>query len=99
MPTSAFFWRWIVARGGASPFTLACQLDPLSPFIHGLSACSFICLGRSELALRYAQQALQLQGDYLFGNWSKGLSLCLLGSNDEAVETLEKVVAASRAPL
>jgi Flp pilus assembly protein TadD len=78
---------------------LACQLDPLSPFIHGLSALSFVISGRSELALRYAQQALELQGDYLFGNWAKGLSLCLLGSNEEAVETLEKVVSASRAPL
>ncbi len=79
--------------------TLACQLDPLSPFIHGLSALSFVSSGQSELALRYAQQALELQGDYLFANWAKGLSLCLLGRNDEAVETLEKVVAASRAPI
>jgi eukaryotic-like serine/threonine-protein kinase len=79
--------------------TLACQLDPLSPFIHGLCALSFVCSGRPELALRYAQEALELQGDYLFGNWAKGLSLNLLDRVEEAVETLEKVVAASRAPL
>ncbi len=79
--------------------TLARQLDPLSPFIHGLSSLSFITAGQFELALRSACQAVELQADYLFGNWAKGLALCLLGRNDEAVETLEKVVAASRAPL
>jgi TolB-like protein len=79
--------------------TLARQLDPLSPFIHGLSSLSFITAGQFELALRSACQAVELQADYLFGNWAKGLALCLLGRNEEAVETLEKVVAASRAPL
>jgi TolB-like protein len=79
--------------------TLACQLDPLSPFIHGLSSLSFFTSGQFEPALRLAQQAEELQADYLFGNWAKGLSLCILGRNDEAVETLEKVVAASRTPL
>jgi serine/threonine-protein kinase len=79
--------------------TLACQLDPLSPIIYGLSALSFIISGRFEPALQSALQAVELQVDYLFGNWAKGLSLSLLNRNEEAVETLEKVVAASRAPL
>jgi serine/threonine-protein kinase len=78
---------------------LACQLDPLSPFVHGLSSLSFVNARQIESALRFAQQAVELQADYLFGNWAKGLSLCLLGRNEEGVETLEKVVAASRAPL
>jgi serine/threonine-protein kinase len=82
-----------------SHVTLACQLDPLSPLIHGLASLSLMTAGQSEPALRLAQQALELQGDYLFGNWAKGLLLCFLGRNEEAVETLEKVVAASRAPL
>jgi hypothetical protein len=42
---------------------------------------------------------VELQTEYLFGNWAKGLSLCFLGRNEEAVETLEKVIVASRAPL
>ena len=79
--------------------TLACQLDPLSPFIHGLASLSLVTSGQSESALRLACQSLELQADYMFGNWAKGLSLCLLNRNDEAVETLEKVVVASRAPL
>jgi len=79
--------------------TLACQLDPLSPIIYGLSALSFIISGRFELALQSARQAVELQADYLFGNWAKGLSLNLLDRNEEAVETLEKVVVASRAPI
>ncbi|MGD0480604.1 MAG: protein kinase [Terracidiphilus sp.] len=79
--------------------TLASQLDPLSPFIHGLASLSFVNARQIEPALRLAQQSVELQADYLFGNWAKGLSLCLLGRNEEAVETLEKVIVASRAPL
>ncbi len=79
--------------------TLASQLDPLSPFIHGLATFPYVIPGRFEQALRSASQAVELQPDYLFGQWAKGLSLCLLHRNEEAVETLEKVVAASRAPL
>ncbi|MGD0741250.1 MAG: protein kinase [Terracidiphilus sp.] len=79
--------------------TLACQLDPLSPFIHGLSSLSFMNAGQFESALQLAQQSVELQTEYLFGNWAKGLSLCFLGRNEEAVETLEKVIVASRAPL
>ena len=79
--------------------TLACQLDPLSPFIHGLASLSFVNARQFEPALRLAQQSVELQADYLFGNWAKGLSLCLLDRNAEAVETLEKVIVASRAPL
>jgi eukaryotic-like serine/threonine-protein kinase len=79
--------------------TLASQLDPLSPFIHGLASLSFVNARQIEPALRLAQQAVELQADYLFGNWAKGLALCLLGRDEEAVETLEKVIVASRAPL
>jgi serine/threonine protein kinase/Flp pilus assembly protein TadD len=79
--------------------TLACQLDPLSPFIHGLASLSLVTAGQFEQALQLAQKSVELQADYLFGNWAKGLSLCLLDRNDEAALTLEKVIVASRAPL
>jgi serine/threonine-protein kinase len=82
-----------------SHVTLACQLDPLSPFIYGLSSLSLQTAGQFEPALRLACQSVELQADYLFGNWAKGVSLCLLGRNEEAIETLEKVIVASRAPL
>ena len=79
--------------------SLGCQLDPLSPFIHALAACAFIISKRFEEGLRYASQAVALQPDYIFGLWIKGLSECYLASQLEAVETLEHVIAVSRAPI
>ncbi len=77
----------------------ACQLDPLSPFIHGLSACVFAISSRFQLSLRSACQAVDLQTDFLFGHWIKGVSQCFLGQDDEAIKTLEHVVSVSRAPI
>lgn len=79
--------------------TLACQLDPLSSFIHSVAASVFVLLGHFESGLRYADQALELQPDYLFGLWMRGLSQCCLRRYDEAVQTLEHVLALARAPL
>ncbi len=78
---------------------LACQLDPLSPFIHALAACAFAISKHFEEGLRSATQAVSLQPDYLFGHWIKGLSECYLGRESEAIATLEHVVFVSRAPI
>jgi len=78
---------------------LPCQLDPLGPYTHGITACVYHLLGRFELGLRYARKALELQPDYLFALWMQGLSQCCLLRHEEAVETLEKVIAISRAPI
>ena len=78
---------------------LASQLDPLSPFIHALSACVFVCAERFELALPNACRAVDLQPDYLFGHWIKGMSLCFLGRRQEAIATLQGVLSVSRAPI
>jgi pentatricopeptide repeat protein len=79
--------------------TLACQLDPLAPYFHGLAACTYNVLGRYELGVRYAQLALDLQPDFLFGLWTLGLSQCSLGLLQQAIETLERVISISRAPI
>ena len=79
--------------------TLACELDPLSPFIHGLAACAYHVIKRPEMAFQYARQSLKLQPDFLFGLWIKGLALCTLLRHAEAIETLEKVLVISRAPM
>lgn len=79
--------------------TLASELDPLSPFIHGLAASVYHVIKRPEMAFRYARQSLKLQPDFLFGLWMQGLALCSLSSNEEAIETLEKVLVISRAPM
>jgi len=78
--------------------TLACQMDPLSPFIHCLAADVLYSLGRYEAAERAAHQALELQPDHLFGLWIRGLSLSGLGRDEEAIDALERAITLSRAP-
>jgi tetratricopeptide (TPR) repeat protein len=56
-------------------------------------------LGYFDKAESYARKALDLQPNYLFGLWMLGLSQSSLGRHQEAVETLEQVVAISRAPV
>ena len=48
---------------------------------------------------RAARQALELQPDYLFGLWQRGIALSGLARHEEAVEALERVVTLSRAPI
>jgi len=79
--------------------TLACQLDPLSPFTLGLTSSALQALGRFDAAARAAQQALDLQPDYLFALWIRGLALSALGRHKEALELLERVTTLSRAPI
>jgi adenylate cyclase len=75
------------------------QMDPLSPFIHGVASAAFYSLGRYEDAVESAQQALELQPDYLLAKWILGVALSGLGRNQEAIATMERVVTLSRAPL
>jgi serine/threonine protein kinase/tetratricopeptide (TPR) repeat protein len=78
---------------------LARQLDPLSPFIHGAAATMFYALGNFEEAERAARQALELQSDYLFALWNLGVALSSLDHHEEAIKTLERAAALSRAPM
>jgi tetratricopeptide (TPR) repeat protein len=59
--------------------TLACELDPLSPFVHGLTALGLFMLGRSTAGERTARRALELQADYMLALWARGVSLLSLG--------------------
>jgi eukaryotic-like serine/threonine-protein kinase len=77
----------------------ACRNDPVSPYIHGVTSMCLHLLGQVDKAESYARKALDLQPNYLFGLWMLGLSLCSLGRYEEAVETMEQVVAFSRAPI
>jgi serine/threonine-protein kinase len=83
----------------AAHSTQACQLDPLSPFIHGLSAFAYVISRRFDRALKHSALALELQADYFMGNWVKGLAQFSAGHNEDAVETLEKIITLSRAPI
>jgi serine/threonine protein kinase/tetratricopeptide (TPR) repeat protein len=88
-------------RDGAKPPTLrACQLDPLSPFIHAVSAVTML-MAEDEMAetVRLAERALELQPDFLPALWPRGLALSRLDRHDEAIASLERAVTLSRAPL
>ena len=79
--------------------TLACQVDPLSPFIHSTTSLVHYVLRKFDRAERIAHQALELQPGYVLGLWAHGVALCGLGRNEEAIEALESAVTASRAPI
>src|SRR5262249_17286214 len=98
------YYGWFLATDGradeaVAQTTLACQADALSPLIHGLTSLAFYTLARFDEAERMAYHALELQPGYLLGLWARGMALCGLGRNEEAIECLERAVTASRAPL
>jgi serine/threonine protein kinase/tetratricopeptide (TPR) repeat protein len=78
---------------------LACDLDPLSSFIHSLASASLSTVGRFDEAERAAQRALELQPGALFGLWIHGLALSGLERHEEAIRSLERAVTISRAPI
>jgi serine/threonine protein kinase len=77
----------------------ACEMDPLSPLIHGLAAAGALVVGRFEGAERGAARALELQADFMLGLWIRGLAFSGLGCHEEAIETLERAATLSRAPI
>jgi serine/threonine-protein kinase len=87
------------AEEAVAQTTLACQVDPLSPFVHSLTSFALFYLARFDAAERMAHHALELQPGYLHGLCAHGMALGGLGRNEEAIETLERAVTASRAPL
>jgi serine/threonine protein kinase/Tfp pilus assembly protein PilF len=78
---------------------LACQLDPMSAVSQCIAGGVFFTVGNIHDAERTARRALELQPEYLFGLWIRGLVQCGLTRHKEAVETLERAVAISRAPI
>lgn len=75
------------------------RMDPLNPFAHALAACTFQILGEPAAGIPLTEKALELQPDFLFGLWMKGLLLTELNRPEQALPTLEKVVGISRAPI
>ena len=64
-----------------------------------MASATLSSLGQFEAAEGMAQQALELQPDFLFGLWVRGLALCGLGRSEEAIEPLERSVVLSLAPI
>ena len=80
-------------------FETAMELDPLSPFVHGLIGLSYTVGGRIDAALKVTESVVAMQPDYLLGLWTRALALDTAGDFAAAVDLLERVVAQSRAPV
>jgi serine/threonine-protein kinase len=74
----------------------AIELDPLSPFAHGIGALALYVAGRHVEAVRHAERALDLHPDFVVGLWPLGLACCALGQYERAIQTLTTLVALSR---
>ncbi len=75
------------------------ELDPLSPFTHGLAGAAFYALGEFEAARQASARALELQADYMLGLWVGGLALSGLDRHEDGLALLERAVVLSRAPV
>jgi tetratricopeptide (TPR) repeat protein len=74
------------------------ELDPFSPFIHGLAGLALYAIGQFNEAEQATHRALELQPDYLLGLWTRGFALFALNRNKEGVASLERATVLSRAP-
>ena len=79
--------------------TRAQELDPLSPFIHGLATMGYYMVDLFVEAERAGARALELQPDYLLALWLNGVAASAGGRHTAALEALERAVALSRAPI
>jgi len=79
--------------------TFACDLDPLSPYIHYLAATAYNTLGRFQEAEQEATKVLELQPDTITGLWIRAVALCGLERYAEARAAGERVVSMNRAPI
>ena len=68
------------------------QLDPLSPWTHGVSALAYHTIGRHDVALRESETALGLRAESMIGLWCKGMALRGLHRFSEAIATFERAV-------
>jgi eukaryotic-like serine/threonine-protein kinase len=77
----------------------ACKLDPLAPIVHAMGSFAMATLGKFAEGEALARHALELQPDHLWALQRHGFALSGLERHEEAVATLEAVVARSRTPI
>jgi len=77
----------------------AIELDPLSPFIHGVAGMTAFAGGDVPGAARAARRALELQPDFLMGSWLLAIALDDEGKLADAEAMIGRATAISRAPI
>ncbi len=75
----------------------ACELEPLSPFVHYVHSTALNIAGRFADAEATARHVLDLQPDALVAWPALGAALIGLGRSDEAVVAAERLLTLSRA--
>jgi serine/threonine-protein kinase len=78
---------------------VALDLDPLSPFVHALSALALYVSRAYPEGERLARRALDLQADYLLALYALEIILTASDRAVEAIPIAERAVALSRAPI
>jgi len=73
----------------------AMEADPLSPFVHGLSALTMYVSRKYEEAIRLGERTLELYPDFVLGLWGIGCGSLKLGRHARAMEIFEKLVSMS----
>lgn len=87
------------ADEGEAEAARAIELDPLSPFIHGVAGMAAFSGGHVPGAEHAARRALELQPDFLMGTWLLAFALYEQGRLDEADRMMAQATAISRAPI
>jgi len=77
----------------------AIEVDPLSPFIHGIAGLAALAGGDVGGAEAGARSAMELQPDYLLAFWLLAITLDNAGRLDEAEAMINRAVVMSRAPI
>lgn len=69
------------------------EVDPLSPFAHGLASVTLYIARRYGEALQMAERAVELHPDFALALYGIGLSCIRLGNDQRAIQTLERVIS------
>ena len=73
----------------------ACELDPLSPFVHSARGLVLFAAGRIEDALAAANEALEIERDFSLALYPFSMACLKLGRSDEAMKASERVAVLS----
>jgi serine/threonine-protein kinase len=71
------------------------RVDPLSPFVHGVSALIWLTLRGAEQGDRASRRAIELRPDSVIGLWTAGMARRALGQPAASIEVFEHAITLS----